>query len=110
MLLFSLYKCIFYCYTHALDSDKITEHHYAESLPQYEFGIGNYGTGVFAPYYVFQNSGTIEGDYSCLFRAIAHQLERPISDSDIIRQELVLHLRDHAQDHSDLVSIGYRLC
>jgi len=65
------------------------------------------GTDVFTGFYIYDcgRSGLTENaDSSCLFRAMAHQLQRPFSDAALIRHELVDYLKDNSSLFSDLVS------
>ena len=71
---------------------------------------GRHGTGVFSGYYIYNcsASGSSIGDYSCLFKAIAHQLNRPLSDAPQIRHELVQYLKENSSSFPDLVSLAFR--
>lgn len=66
---------------------------------------GKQGTGVFSGYYIYSCGGLQSGDFSCLFRALAHQLNRPFSDAEQIRQEVLQHLRENSSSFPELVSL-----
>lgn len=65
--------------------------------------LGKPGTGCFSDYYIYNCRVRTTGDSNCLFRALAHQLDRPFSDATQIRQELVQHLKENSTSFPDLV-------
>jgi hypothetical protein len=71
---------------------------------------GKQGTGVFSGYYIYSCEGQKSGDFSCLFRALAHQLNRPFSDAEQIRQELLQHLEEYSSFSPELVSLIVCYC
>jgi len=66
---------------------------------------GQQGTGIFSGYYIYNCGGLPSGDFSCLFRALAHQLNRPFSDAAQIRQELIQHLKENSASFHEPVML-----
>jgi len=66
---------------------------------------GSKGIGVFSGYYIYDSGTSPNGEFNCLFNALAHQLNRPLSEAAQIRQELVRYLEENASSFPDLVCL-----